>query len=339
MSRSRALTLSLALLLVVAGCTGPRAPAELGTATADEPAGTATPAPDLPVESRPSPWDGRTLTVAVETPGTDTNATPAVSEAAAFWSGAVERYAGYPAVLRVDPDAADPDIVVRVVGSIESCGGTTRPVGCAPVVREEVRTPVVVRVRAGLDTNSTVAVTKHELGHVLGLRHADAPVDVMRPQMAIATTPRTNATDRAFPWSNRTLDVYVDAGAADDAAGVDAEVDRALRYVESAEELPSVRFRRVASADDADVVVRVPDDADACSCFRLRGPDPDRDGAPEEYRRLTISLRDVPTEAVAWHVGDWLSYALGSERRADRPAPFREATPDVRRADDWETED
>ena len=341
MSRSRALAAVFALLVVTAGCTATRAPAELGTATADGPAGTVTPAPEVPVEERPSPWGERTLTVAVETPGTDANVTPAVREAAAFWSGNAKPYVGYAADLRVVPNASDPDVVVRFVGTVGSCAGANHPVGCAPIAGagEEVTGPAVVDIRAGLDEDSTVRVVKHEFGHVLGLRHGAAPLDVMHPKMAVATTPRKNATDRAFPWANRTLDVYVDvdAEASADPDAVNGEVDRALRYVETAEELPSVRFRRVETEADADVVVRIADetDPDGCSCFRLRGPDPDRDGAPEEYRTLLITLQDVPTEAVAWHVGDWLSYALGSEDRADRPAAFRRSTPDARRAADW----
>lgn len=331
MSRSRALAVVLALLLVTAGCVATRAPAELGSPTATEPTGneTATAAPEVPVPDRPSPWGERTLTVAVETPGTDANVTPAVREAAAFWSENAEPYVGYAADLRVDPDAADPDITVRFVGSIESCAGTKHAVGCAPIAGDRVRRPAVVKIRAGLDEESTVRVLKHEFGHALGLRHGDAPLDVMHPEMAVATTPKPNATDRAYPWANRTLAVYVDATGTADAEATDAAVDRALRYVEAADELPSVTFRRVDAEADADVVVRVRDDPDpdGCSCFRLRGPDPDRDGAPEEYRRLTISLQDASIDTVAWRVGDWLSYALGSEERADRPAAFREATP------------
>ena len=330
MRRTRALVVVLALLVVTAGCTASRAPAELGTATASEPAGAdGTTAAEVPVPDRPSPWGDSALTVAVETPGSDATVTPAVREAAAFWSGNAEPYVGYAADLRVEPNATDPDIVVRFVDAIESCAGAKHPVGCAPIVRSEVKRPAVVEIRAGLDHESTARVLKHELGHALGLTHGDAPLDVMQPQMAVATTPKPNATERAYPWVNRTLDVYVDAEDSADADEVSAEVDRALRYVAAADELPAVTFRRVETGADADVVVRVRDEADPddCSCFRLRGPDPDRDGAPETYRRLTITLQDVPTDTVGWHVGNWLSYGLGSEDRADRPAAFRRATP------------
>ena len=335
MTRPRLLTLALALLLVSAGCTGPRAPAQLGSEAAAASDSTVS-APEEAIADRPNPWGEPTLTVAVEAAGSDAHYVPLVREAAAFWSGNTEPYAGYAVDLRVDPNATDPDIVIRFVDTIDGCAGAKHPVGCAPVVRSEARRPAGVEIKTGLDDDSTLRVLKHEFGHTLGLTHGDAPVDVMESRLSVATVPKPNATDRTFPWENRTLDVYVATGA-DDGPAATAEVDRALRYVEASPDLPAVTFRRVDSEAAANVVIRLDGatDSDDCSCFRIRGPDPDRDGAPEQYRRLDISLRGVPTDQVAWRVGNWLSYGLGAEDRAERPAPFRENTPGARRAADW----
>lgn len=324
-------------------------PGAAGGDAGARPANASSPDPET-APPRESPWSDGTVAVAVVVPSdADGRYAEAARSAAAFWSANDRRYLGYEVDLRVTAvvhagraDAVAwsglPDVVVRVVDSVGPCGASN-PVGCAPVVRRgPVDRPVTVRVRAGLDRDSTERVVRHELGHVLGLTHSDAPTSVMGPSMTVRTVPKPNATDRAFPWADRTLDVYVDVAAADDPAAARRSVDRALGYLVDAPGLPAVEFRRVGSAADADVTIRVertPAPDDRCACYRLSGPDPDGDGALEEYRGLTLTLRDLPPETLAWHVGDRLSYALGAEARADRPTPFRRADPAARRATDW----
>jgi hypothetical protein len=71
----------------------------------------------------------------------------------------------------------------------------------------------------------------------------------------------------------------------------------------------------------------------------VRGADPDGVGALERYAELRITLSDVGTDAVGWHVGYWLGYGFGFEADADWPAPFRDASYDDRRSEWWEREE
>jgi hypothetical protein len=294
-------------------------------------------------------WRAETLTVSYEaTDGRDYG--PAVRAALAYWSDEAERYTGYDVALRVaDGDDPAADIHVRFVDDIRDCGTHTDAgaAGCAPVLSApaQVDRPVDVRVEAGLSEASTVAVLKHELGHTLGLTHGDEPRSVMQPESRLTTRPKTNATDRAFPWRSETLDVHVVADvppAQRDAT--DRQVAAALGYFEAGAggAVPeAVRFRRVDSAADADVVVRVTetDDcrAESGSCGRLSGVDPDGDGALEYHDRLEVTVVGMDTPAVAWHVGRWLGVGFGLESESEYPEPLRErATYEERRSEWWE---
>ncbi|WP_435123937.1 matrixin family metalloprotease [Halobaculum sp. D14] len=362
--RRRATALLVALLCVTAGCVASSAsPRDAGAspATAVE---TTSPAPGAASDASEAtsdasdagsdernPWREETLTVAVVAGdaerATDSEFAPLVRRAASFWAANAERYAGYAVDFRVaaaanGSGADDADVVVHRVDDVETCGNATNPVGCAPTPNGTAPArPAVVEVESGLTERSTVRVLKHEFGHLLGLRHGDAPRGLMQSAVAVTTAPRRNATDRAFPWADRRLTVAVDAADASSPAErrtVRDEVAGALGFVEQSAALPAVQFDRVDAAADADVVIRVaetPADGDACACFRLRGPDPDRDGAPERYRRLTVTLRDLDPETAAWHVGNWLSYALGAESPGNRPAPFRDDSAEQRRDDAW----
>ena len=186
---------------------------------------------------------------------------------------------------------------------------------------------------------------KHELGHTLGLTHGDEPRSVMRPESRLTTRPETNATDRAFPWRSETLDVHVVADVPPvQRNATDRQVAAALDYFEAGAggTIPeAVRFRRVGSAADADVVVTVTGEDDcqpeSGSCGRLSGGDPDGDGALEYYDRLEVTVVGMDTPAVAWHVGRWLGVGFGLESESEYPEPLRErATYEERRSEWWE---
>ncbi|MFC6989665.1 matrixin family metalloprotease [Haloplanus sp. GCM10025708] len=270
-----------------------------------------------------------------------------VRDAAAFWEANADRYAGYPVAYEVRPNATAPDVVVKFVQTIPDCGPTEDAVGCAPRVTAagQIDRPETVWIRTGLSDESTRLVLKHEFGHTLGLGHDDAPRDVMRAASVLYTEPQPNATERSFPWDDAAFTVAVDAANASNPDGAREQVDHALGYYESgAPGMPSnVTFTRVAQADAggdrADVVVRF-GPTEGCSksrgsCINTVGTDPDGDGAIEVYTRAEITLLDVDTTAVGWHVGYWLAFVFGAEDDAEKPPPFRDAGYRERRGEWW----
>ncbi|WP_323174842.1 matrixin family metalloprotease, partial [Natrialba sp. PRR66] len=89
--------------------------------------------------------------------------------------------AAYEAAFVLDPNATDPDVVVTFVDDVDECGDVDDAAGCAPRLSSNSRVdpPVAVEVEANLSDESTVIVTKHEFGHVLGLSHDDDPQSIM----------------------------------------------------------------------------------------------------------------------------------------------------------------
>ncbi|GAB7095650.1 hypothetical protein JCM30237_28040 [Halolamina litorea] len=330
--------LAFALLVVTAGCVAPVP----GDTTLDEGTPVVTQdGPETPVstaEPRPNPWNESTLTVAVDAgPLADREAAAHVRAAAAFWSDHGDLFAGYDADFAVDPDAAEPDAVVQFVGNVTACDDVSHAAGCAPLIHEsgDIDRPETVTVEAGLSNASTEHVVRHELGHLLGIEHGEAPREVMRANATLETVPRPDATERAFPWPDRSLSVFL---------AVDGDTDRrqvghALDYYERGPDgVPAnLSLTTTDNRSAADIVVRRGDcGGTAASCFTVRGPDPDGDDTVEQYHRAVITLDGVPADAVGWHVGNWLAYLFGAEEPAERPEPFRNASPEDRRDRWWE---
>jgi hypothetical protein len=358
-TRSAHAAVALAAVLVLAGCAGPamngpetaqstaastEAPtAASGTATATD-AAPSTPTP-TPVGERANPWGSEPVVVAVADPaGTGREWAPLVREATAFWAANADRFAGFPIDYEVRPDAENPDIVIEFVDTIPDCDGSNDAAGCAPLItdRRQIDRPETVSVRTGFSDDSTVLVVKHELGHTLGLTHNDSPADVMAARSVLYTEPQPNATEREFAWDDADFAVYVDDANATDPERFREQVRRALDYYEDDPPgMPTnLTFRPVEDPDDAEIVVRPvatsPCGSGAASCGGTVGSDPDGDGAVETYSELRISLVDLDTDAVGWHVGYWLAYGFGAEPDAEKPPPFRNATYEERRSAWWE---
>lgn len=351
---------ALAALAVLAGCVGPAfdapatepapettggdAPTAESGATETATPGTSTPTPTAAGE-RQSPWGSEPVVVAIGDPaGTDREWTPLVREAAAFWEAEAERFAGYPIDYEVRPDATDPDIVIEFVEAVPECDGASDAAGCAPLITDsrQIDRPETVSVRTGFSDSSTVTVIQHELGHTLGLTHDEAPADVMASRMVLNTEPLPNATERDFAWDDPEFAVYVDSGSASDPDGFREQVRRALAYYEDDPPgMPTnLTFTLVDDPDDAEIVVRPvetsPCGSGAASCGGTAGWDPDGDGAVETYSELRISLVDLDTDAVGWHVGYWLAFGFGAESDSEKPPPFRDAAYEERRSAWWE---
>ena len=370
---NRLAVVSLVLLVALAGCAGstveipdvgvgdsgesPSTTVDTGTSstTADGASSrlsterrTATPTatPDTA-----NPWGSEPIVVAVrDIAGTDREWIPLVAEAAAYWEDNAERFAGFPVDYAVRPDASNPDLVVEFVDEVPECDGASDAAGCAPLIEDarQIDRPETVSVRTGFADNSTVRVVEHELGHTLGLTHDDAPAEIMASKTVLYTEPQPDATERDFPWTDADFTVYVDAENASDPDGMRTQVGHALDYYEDGpdgkdapEGMPSnLSFTMVDDPDDAEIVIRPvetsPCGEDAASCWATAGTDPDGDGAIETYTSMRISLVDLDTDAVGWHVGYWLAHGFGAEDDADKPSPFREDSYEQIRSEWWE---
>lgn len=332
--RYRAVTIAVVLLL--AGCGSAVGPT--GTPTTPSPGWTG----DEDNHFRES-----TLTVAINVSAdTDRDFRPMVREALDYWEANAERYAGFPIEYELADDAAEPDVELRFVDAIGQCGSESHTAGCAPIIenQNQVRRPVVVRVRANYSDESTTQVLKHELGHTLGLRHDDEPQPVMQHRSQLTTLPQPDATERAMPWADPELSVYVDYSnvSSREREETERQVAGALGYFADGAEgtVPeNVSFSRIENRSAADVMIvfgeSAPCTSGAGSCGSLRGTDPDGDGALETYTRLRIVVAGVDTDARGWHVGFWLARGFGLTDD-ELPEPLATDDPAVRRSDWWE---
>jgi len=335
-----ALLLALVGCVVVAGCAGSAPPAASGGETPVS----ESPPRDVDAASD-RVWPDEPIVVGLAG-DPDRDYGPQIRAALDYWAANAATYVGYDVEFVYAPAASDPDVEVAFADRIADCQGISDPVGCAPLVTErgQIDRPVTVTVRTGLTDDSTALVLRHELGHVLGLDHGDAPEDVMRHETPVATLPQPNATDRALPWNDSTLSVYVDYESVrpDDRGTVRDQVARALAYYADGADgtVPAnLSFTLVGDPETADVVVRFPEET-TCgtgsgSCGVRYGVDPDRDDAFERYTRLEISLTGIDPAATGWHVAYWLGYGLGFEDDDEWPAPLRNGSGTTRQGEWW----
>jgi hypothetical protein len=147
---------------------------------------------EAPTEAaRRHPFAEATVAVRVrEESRTDHDVGANARESLAYWAEHADRYAGFEVDFEVVP--SDPDLTIAYVDSPDPwCrnveGFSEHVLGCAPVLGPDRRVPeaLTAYVVAGARPYGQVrTTTKHEIGHVLGLRHEDEPRTIMsnRPE-------------------------------------------------------------------------------------------------------------------------------------------------------------
>lgn len=318
-----ALAVGLLVLVVASGC------------LTAEPAGTPQPnaettsapfeIPDRTVDRQRNPWGVEPIEVVVESPsGLETDVHPEVMRALNYWEDRIDPGKRYQPEFRLVSQTDTPEVRVEVVKTVDGCGvhADSVALGCAPVVPQNatVTDPVTVQVRAGHTSETTLAILKHEFGHVLGYEHDEGPADVMAGNLsARAPEDVTDAVNRRYPWSSDTLRVAV---VAENDSGVAnrERVRRAIAYYEDGADgtvTAPPEFRIVTDPAAADIVVELRGSVTDCevvgpdaSCARWDGPDVDDDGEPEYLTDAHIVIGAAGHEHVGWHVGYWVGWSL-----------------------------
>ncbi|KAB1193034.1 matrixin [Haloferax sp. MBLA0076] len=296
-----------------------------------------------PPASGYGPWGSDPVIIEVRAPNDGRDYETLVREATVFWERNDARYLGYEVEYAVSSDVRNPDIILQFSDTIPECSGQADAVGCAPYITDasQIDRPETVYVKTGFGDDSTVEIVEHELGHTLGLAHGDEPADLMNATGILFTLPRTDATEKAFPWDDPEFTVYVNESNAKDPDGAREQVGHAFDYYAAgAPGMPdNLSFTYVDDPKAADAHISFSDTspcgAGAASCAAVTGYDPDGDGALETYDSFRIVLVDLDTEAVGWHVGYWTAHYLGAEDDADKPDPFQNATYTERRSEWW----
>lgn len=348
---SRVQILAVALLVILAGCGGsvqdttttttstttattattPASTTTRTTTTTTTRTPTTTPAPD-------NPWEADTVTVAVDDSlNQSRDISPLVNETLAYWNEHANTYGDYAVEFQYTTDTLRADIVVELVTEIPECGPEqeNKTVGCAPLLETGTTAAAqeTVEVVAGYTDETTRQILKHEFGHVLGIEHDEEPMPTMRSWTDTTYLEKPNATERALPWENNTLSVYLSTENRTYTSTVTEQVEHALSYYERGADghVPeNVSFVMTENESAADITVSFPT-AVTCgdtrstsgSCGWLWGYDTDTDDAFEYYYRAEIRVaHQTDAEAVGWHVGAWLADAFGLTSEEELPPPF-----------------
>jgi hypothetical protein len=292
-----------------------------------------------------NPWGAERVTVGIEAaePGANkSDYRTAVEETVDYWNANADRYGAYDATFELDGETETPDVVVRFTSTVR-CRGEPGWIGCAPLLdaTSVADPPTTVLINSEYDQATIQRTVKHEFGHLLGIRHGEAPMPLMETDASAGVSVESSAIARSNPWREDVIDVYVSTDGLGErrAAAVERQVDTAVAYYDEGAEgtVPeNVTFRRTGSQSDAEVVVLFRDDPwcreGSGSCARVSGVDTDRDGTVEYYSGSTIVLSNVGTEAVGWHVGYWLGEAMGASSRDELSPAFQSGT---KRTGDW----
>lgn len=196
---------------------------------------------------------GQTVAVRITNGSTtDRDVAATAREAIDFWAAESGQYAGFDLDFEIVDD--DADIAIEYVDSPERCRNVDNysedVLGCAPLIEPGQwyrGTATAIVVAGSRPYGQILTTTKHEIGHILGLNHDDAPAEIMsnRPEDRIplyaerlaiwnrsraANEAAATATDRfnagVGDWND---EAYADAvDAFDDAAAAYREARRAF---------------------------------------------------------------------------------------------------------------
>jgi predicted Zn-dependent protease len=349
--------------VLVAGCGGQSAtqtdtatqtdrPTATSTATpTSTPTATSTPTPTAlptPTLAPPdNPWGKTPITVAIDDSAVDESVRAQLSTALAYWESNADDTEYTDLSFEIIEDTERADVVVEVTEDLRVCGSRLEPesVGCAPYPGSDgFDSQATIYMEAGYTPESRVTILKHEFGHTLSLTHG-MDLEIMNPELSLTNLPQTNAVDKANPWEQDTIRIYVDDSAVPQPIRDDHEryVKHAIGYYQDGAEgftPDNVTLERVESAEDADITVSFGDrsdigDSDQVSNGSVYGSDSDNDGRLEVFTEAEIQLAyNVEGEygITSYNLGYWIGYSFAAPP-ADHAPPWERD--DITYTDHW----
>lgn len=348
-------TIGLVLIIILAGCSNaPAASSPTGSPTPEQ-TSTEEPWPTVTFSSTPTPdpypsnhWDEEELVIAVSTNvTTDRDYVSMVREASEYWANHSERYAEYPMSFVVDPNASNPDVIVHITKNKTRCGTEHGEfvMGCASKISQanSPDRPEIVEIKVGYSTNTTVDTIKHEFGHLLGIGHGEEPLPVMNASATSRYYSRLNITERGYPWRERNLTVAIDEESLRDQPmefdKTVSQIRHAVQYFRAGKsgiKPDNVSLQLTNNTSAADILITFNDGLEQDgSIGQGYGYSNDTDESLEYRSTYVIKITGLDEKAVGWHVGLWLSYALGVDNQAGLPDPFTNASYSERRGKWW----
>lgn len=266
------------------------------------PVETPTPSPTPSVDPA-NPFGAEQLTVAVNQSADSQDVESTVTSALDFWAANAEEYAGYP-VEFVRTNGTSPDVLIEFEDGPITCEASRdrRTPGCAPHNDENVDTPSKITIPTGYTQHVTEDVAIHQLGHVLGVEHVNAPQSL---------------ADGGIPQGihREEVKVYGYYANGNDLSGTrKSQITQAMDFFETTtllNESDRVDWRFVEDVSEADLLVEIASEGADCPLERTEvGEDATGGscfvgGTYADQDRIVVS--DVDTTHEDWHVASLLA--------------------------------
>ena len=310
---------------------------------------TATPEKDLS-----NPYGTYEILVAYENPGSpspsDFTYEGVIEDSIAYWNS-VKSTLPYPFLLKYTGERSGAQILIKfqVPGLCPDIEGEI--VGCAQVVHagsSQPTFPVLIEVSDRFQKDYTIDVTKHEIGHALGLKHYGDPaysyqyedagkdlIALMKPTLQSELGDlRIGVWGENYNWNITDFNVYIDYGEfyKDTHNRIKRQVEYALRYWELD---PHNYLSRQVSFElsdnpNSEITIKFADATDCPEgedlfCGDFTGNDYDGDGVYDQYYQLRLQIPSKTVEYFSWLVGYGIAqtFRIDSNANRDLPAPFR----------------